>query len=304
MPSESSLFAIIADSACDLSRDYLRGHGVGYVPMHVRMGGSDLLDLVDVDTSDFYVKMATTKEEPRTSCPSPAEYDAELRRAVDEGFRSVVILTASSGLSGAHASALVAAQGAPEGVRVEVIDTRLVSAAEGIVVDAVVQARDAGKDIDEAIAVARETIESTQFLFVPSSFLSVSNGRAHPVRGILSHMLGTRPLLICGPDGRLTEHARSSDLSDLTGRIARIMSRFSAEHGALAYVEVSAGVQRRLTMLEKPLRTNEFSSRKVGVASACPSVVAHSGVGTIGIAYVPERLWSNEEAFPQTSQGE
>ena len=90
--------------------------------------------------------------------------------------------------------------------------------------------------------------------------------------------------------GSLSEVVRSSDLGDLTGRIAHAMSAMSRDEGPLCYVEVGTGVNRALAQLEKPLDTNEFESRRLGVMRANPCVAAYAGVGAIGIAIVPQAL--------------
>lgn len=49
------------------------------------------------------------------------------------------------------------------------------------------------------------------------------------------------------------------------------MSAMSRDEGPLCYVEVGTGVNRALAQLEKPLDTNEFESRRLGVTRANPA---------------------------------
>lgn len=291
--SDKPRFAIICDSACDLPPDYLVERGVACVSLHVRIDGDDLLDLGDVDPVDYYARLLEARELPETSHPSPAEYMDALQKAADGGVESALVLTVSGKLSGSYGAALTAARSLSKVLEVRVIDTKLVSAGEAIIVDAAVQARDAGMTMDEVADRIGVVAAATRIYFVPAVPLSkarsgFSRGRA----SLLLRFLGTKELLTLDGEGNITEDARSADLSDITGRIARLMSRYAGQTGALSYVEACAGRTRPLAMLEKPLDTNEFESERQAILNVCPSLVSHVGVGTIGIAFVPRTLYS------------
>ena len=70
-------------------------------------------------------------------------------RYADGGVESALVLTVSGKLSGSYGAALTAARSLSKVLEVRVIDTKLVSAGEAIIVDAAVQARDAGMTMDE-----------------------------------------------------------------------------------------------------------------------------------------------------------
>lgn len=298
---ETHRFAVICDSACDLSSDYLGRHGVTCVPLHVRIDGEDLLDLRDVETVDYYPRLMMAKADPEVSHPSPAEYMAAYQQAIADGFDAVLVLTMSARLSGSNGAALTAARSVAHSndVSIEVVDTRLASAGEAIAVDAAVQARDAGASLREAAERATAVASATRLYFVPGRSVRLARGGlARSGRDLLSRLLGAKPLITFDESGALVEDCRSADLSEMTGRVARIMSRYASQRGALAYVEVCAGMPRTLTLLEKPLDTNEFESRLRAIVNVCPSVVSRVGVGTIGIAFVPESVYEATIAGP------
>jgi DegV family protein with EDD domain len=290
-------FAIVTDSACDLPYEYYAAHDVALVPMHVRLDGADLLDQVDVSPADYYVRLACTKSNPTTSYPSPAEILDVYQRLIDEGAPAIVSVHVSSGVSGTVTSAKTAAREASKSVRCEVVDTRLASAAEGLVVAALVSARDRGASVDEALARAEQVMRATDLYFIlPAGHQMVwRRGAAIGLRRLMAAMFGVRPLLYLDEDGSITERSSSTDLADSTGLIARIMSRTAQSEGPLRYVEISAGLPRALDALEKPLDTNEFVSSRMAVANAGAAVVSRAGLGSVGIAFVPESVLSDGE---------
>jgi DegV family protein with EDD domain len=282
-------FAIVTDSTCDLARDWLEGHDVAFVGQHVRMGAVELRDLVDVSSEDFYVRLALSKEDPLPFCPSAGEFMAVYEELAGAGFERVVSVHPSQGVSGTVGSARAAARSVKHDVRVDVIDTGLASAGLAIVVDALRDARDSGATADEGIARAQGVAAATCLCLVPRAPLSVRSGTLRRSAGILSRMLGTTPLVRLDARG-LVEEARTADVADLTGRIARLMSRYAGQVGPLEYVEVNAGMPRNLRLVEKPLVTNEFDSRRAGILNASPSVVSTAGLGSVGIAFVPKAV--------------
>lgn len=285
-------FAIVTDSACDLSRGWLEAHDVAFVGQHVRLGREELVDLADVSTEDFYVRLALSKDEPRPFCPSASEFMAVYEELAKRGVGRIISLHPSAGVSGTFASARAAARSVKHDVPVDVVDTGLASAGLAIVVDAACACRDAGASAEEALERAEEVARATCLCFVPRSALSVRGGSLRASSGLLSRMLGTTPLVRLDARG-VVEEARTADIADLTGRIARLMSRYAGSVGPLEYVEVNAGMPRSLRLIEKPLVTNEFESHRAGILNANPSVVSRVGLGAVGIAFVPTRTWNS-----------
>lgn len=116
-------------------------------------------------------------------------------------------------------------------------------------------------------------------------------GRGRP--GLLdtaSHLLKTRlkgeRALYVVSDGEAAQLARSTDLMDLTGRLARAMSAVSEFEGPLAYVKLWGGDSQALHAVEKPLYTNEFEARDLGVYRLGSELEEALGEGAVGVALV------------------
>ena len=70
---------IVTDSTCDLPAALVEAHGITVVPLTVFFGDEALLDGVDLSAEEFYERMTSSHELPRTSQPS-----AELFKAAYE----------------------------------------------------------------------------------------------------------------------------------------------------------------------------------------------------------------------------
>ncbi len=300
--SKNSMYAIVSDSGSDLPQGFYDKHGVTLVPFHVRLGQDDLLDLPNNMPEDFYVRFSSQRERVRTSQPSVAEYEEVYQKLIDEGYTEIISLHISSVLSGSYQSAMsAAAKFEDQDVNIQVIDTKLASAAQGFMVADLVAMRDDGVSFEDAISHAKCLIPTIRLYFIPTQKNALGDkkkfergfmGRMHKLR---DNIFGTRFLEQIDEEGCLKTVTDANDLSSASARLARIMSRDFQFLGTLSYVEIHAGTPHALSFLEKPLDTNEFSSQRGGIIECSPSISCYTGAGSIGIAYVPEESLYNSD---------
>lgn len=295
-------FAVVVDSGCDLPKGWAREHGVRVVPFHTVLDGRDYPDLGEDGAGDFYVALATAREEPRVSAPTGLDYAHAFGDLLDEGWERIVSVHLSSALSGSCDAARSAARLLSATSKVEVVDTLTASVAEGIVARDVVRARDAGADAHEAAEHARALAAQTRLCFVCGQGVALGRDGRRPrgVRGVLSRaslaMSGERQLMCTASDGTLARSTSHPDLSYLGSDLARTLSLRAREAGPVVYAEVSAGMPRYLEYVERPLDTNEFRSERLWVADSGPAIVSVAGIGSVGVGFAPRAaLWPDEE---------
>ena len=90
---------IIIDSTCDVDKNvedkFIK------VPLHVTFGEEDFIDTVDITKDEFYEKLESSDELPKTSHPSPQAFIDEYQKVVNNGDKAVVICL-TSGFSGTY----------------------------------------------------------------------------------------------------------------------------------------------------------------------------------------------------------
>lgn len=296
-------FAIVCDSACDLPLGNLEAAGVVLVPLVVRMGGRDLRDCIDLSPVDFFVGLSSTRGQVGSAAPGPAEFRKAYDALVGQGYGDIVSLHVSSNLRGCYKAALEAAREV-RGARVHVVDTTCASGQLALVLARLVLDRDAGLGVEECVERARRIAQAARLLVVPAAGTpSTTSGDAHGPHALLRRAetlrvraLGTRRCFLVDDSGRPREIYHATDLTKLAGDMARTMSEYAREVGRLTYVEINAGVPRQLSVVEKPLDTNEFESERAAILNTNPSTTAVLGVGAVGLGYVPSSLLGAEEA--------
>ena len=272
---------LVCDSTADLDPAFRAAHTVRVVPLKVIFGDQTYLDGVDMTAEQFYARLATPGPFPRTSQPTPAEFEEVFRELGADGG-SIVCTTISADLSGTYASATQAQAALPE-LDIRVIDTRSVAVGHYAAVKAAVRVVEAGGDADqvEAAAVAVRGTEKVLFTVETLEYLR-RGGRIGGARALLGSMLDIKPILeirdgVIEPVGRVRTYPRAID------RLVEECKQAAATWGGAEVVIAHADrpqIAAELVERMRPLVSSEPSLTVVG-----PVVGCHSGPGAIGVGF-------------------
>ena len=99
---------IITDSACDLTRDYIKNNNIGLLSLILNLNGQAIKDDLGETLSykDFYNKMREGAT-PTTSQINAHEFEEEFIKYIKNGD-SIIYISLSSSLSGTFNSANIA----------------------------------------------------------------------------------------------------------------------------------------------------------------------------------------------------
>ncbi|WP_114572257.1 DegV family protein [Exiguobacterium flavidum] len=191
---------IITDSSADLPRHLINTYGIEVVPLSVRIDGEDYREGIDLTPEQFFERMALANELPRTSQPSPAQFE-ELFRLYDAREKEILCLTISSGLSGTYQSALVARDLCD--ANVTVFDTLGGSLAHGMMVlRAAELARDGWSVAEILPEIVRMREAMNIFILLDTVENIVKGGRLSRFKGSVIKTLNIKVILE-GQDGKV-----------------------------------------------------------------------------------------------------
>lgn len=273
---------VIADSACDLPNSLAEAHGIGIVPLDVRLGEWGPEEMKLVGPAEFWRRCAMTGALPETSSPSPGAFAESFARAADEGCPSVVCLTLSAGLSGTYQAARAGAEEVRGLVDVRVVDTRTVSVGEAMVVLETARVGAATNDVDLAEAAARAVVPNVQVFCTLDTTDNVrKGGRIGAAKALLGSLLSIKPVLeirdgvVKGESRQRTRSRSLQYLVDLVKRAGKLEALAVAHAAAVdleAFLDMLAGVFPREDTLVNYLG---------------PVIGTHGGPGCLGVAYLP-----------------
>src|SRR5579864_3888655 len=272
---------LVCDSTADLDPAFRAAHVVRVVPLKVIFGEQTFADGVDISDAEFYARLAAPGPFPRTSQPTPAEFEAVFSELGADGG-SIVCTTISADLSGTYASATQARAALPDR-DIRVIDTRSVAVGHYAAVLEAVRVIEDGGDADqvEAAILAVRSTDRVLFTVETLEFLR-RGGRIGGARALLGSVLDIKPILeirdgVIEAVGRVRTYPRAID------RVVEECRQAAAAWGGAEVVVAHADRPRiaaELVERMRPLVSGEPALTVVG-----PVVGCHSGPGAIGVGF-------------------
>ncbi len=148
---------VVTDSTSDISPDEAEGLGVRIVPALVAFGDDVFRDRVDITPSEFYERLVSSREFPKTSQPSVEAFASVYREVAAEGH-DIASIHVSSKLSGTLNSASIASETSELETRVELVDSYTAGVGLRAVVEAAAERARAGAPLEEVTAAARSVM--------------------------------------------------------------------------------------------------------------------------------------------------
>ena len=176
--------AVVVDSTADLPEYLAADPNITMVPLTVYFGEESFLDWVELEPAEFYARLKTAPELPRTSQPSAGAF-LERYRELRQRHERVYSVHLSGKFSGTVASAEVAA-GQIDGVKV--VDSELATGGIALFVDRIMERLNRGTPEEEFEAYLERFIAEKIFYFLPTTLDQLYKGGRI---GRASHLVGT-----------------------------------------------------------------------------------------------------------------
>ncbi len=270
---------IVTDSTCDLSEDFLEKNDVRIVPLQVRFGEEEFLDRITISSQEFYQRLKTSKDFPKTSQPATAAfkqvYDDMLRK-----YDSVLSIHISSGISGTLQNARTTGKFFKDR-KIVAVDSKITSLGLGFLVREAVKMRDEHKTIEEIEARLNDMAKNIRaFLSLETIENLVRGGRLSKSKGLLARVLQLNPVLTFDDKGKVVQLDKGvGDKGSLDKAI---------DH-TLAFINGKTRVQLSVVYSDKPERA-QYAKQKLNdarpelvieTAQISPVLGTYGGSGTV-----------------------
>lgn len=192
---------ISCDSAMDLSPELIKEYNIKVLPIIVKMGSEEYLDIEEVTPDDILDFNEKTEDIASTVDPSMQQAFRFFTRFVHMGY-TVIHFTLSSGLSTGYANAVAAAESFE---RVHVIDSKTACVAGGLLVMMAAEMLREGKTAEQIIQESKELIPKLQEPFLVDDIQTLyKGGRISALSSFVAGMLKVKPsLYVDNTDGML-----------------------------------------------------------------------------------------------------
>jgi len=280
-----SSIAIITDTDASLPADLAARHGIQQVPIMIHFGQDTLRTEIDIDDAGLFARVDRDGKLPTTSAPSPGQFLEAYEAAFASGAEAVVCLCVSSAISATSFAAVTAKEMLP-GRTIEVVDTQVVSMAQGFMALAAAEAVRAGADVAGAVAAALALGDRT-FLFGAFStlkYLAMSGRVGHLAAGF-GNLLSVKPIVTMR-DGKLDllekVRTRSKALARVVELTGEALAGRTIQHMAVLHVAVPDAA----VAFETQLRAAWPCPETILHAGLTAGLSVHTGAGMLGVVVV------------------
>lgn len=272
--------AIVLDSTADCPDAQERHANWRMVPLYVRFGDETLREYVDITPEEFYRRLRSSPEPPKSSQPTPADFAAVYEGLA--GYEKILAVLLSARLSGTLESARLGAESSGDR-RVTPIDSGVICGGAVILADALQRRLARGTTEEEIVAVVDRFKRTRGLLFTVETLeYLIRGGRVGKASGLAGQLLNVKPILHF-------EDGEVAPLKRVRGRakaLAEFESLFLAgtEDSPDLHVGVGhADAPEDAAKLVERIRAARPNASLDIVTTLGPVIGTHGGPGTLGL---------------------
>lgn len=231
-----SNIAVVTDSIADLPKSYIDQNQINVLPINLIIDETTYLDKVTVTSKNFYNLVDEAEEYPTSAQPSIKKVEDKLSFLADH-YDSIIVITVSSKLSGTYETVKTAAKNINNGTKISVIDSKLDSGAQGILVMEAVEKIREGLNHKEIVKYLND-IKSNIYIYVSVDDFEymVRGGRVSPLKGKLASLLNLKPIVSLDKEGNGVAFAKAFSKKGNTRKIKKIVKDHIENKGIKRYV--------------------------------------------------------------------
>lgn len=276
--------AVITDSGTNVPKSFVEQYDIRIVPLLINYTDGTYQSEIDITSDEVAKRMET--EVPTTSLPSPSTILAALEQARSDGYEKAVCVTISSGLSATNQTChLVANQ--IQDFPVEVIDTKSIGVAAGMVVMDAALLIEAGVPFDELPGRLNALCEQTWVIFSVDDLTYLrKGGRISEAQYRLGSALNIKPIFDCDDEGRYRTVKRCRGRAKALKSMVDMIAERSHLYDSVVCAVATAGK-------DSPEKFVAELKEKVGdlagviTSRITPDLLVHTGPTLIGMAVQP-----------------
>ncbi|MFS9375489.1 DegV family protein [Streptococcus infantis] len=277
--------AVITDSSAFLQAETLRKEDLFVLDIPVNIDGQEYVEGVNLTAQEFYEKMSSASELPKTSQPSIAKLDEILSSLKDKGYTHALGLFLSSGISGFHQN-IQYMKDEYEGLTIAFPDTRITSAPLGYMVESVFRWAEQGDSFESILDKLAEQIENTSaFIMVDDLDHLVKGGRLSNGAAILGNLLSIKPILYFNDQGVIEVYEKVRTEKKATKRLVEIVKEATA-NGNYQITVIHGNAPQKAADLRQLLIDGGVAT-DVSIATFGSVIGTHLGEGSIALGYTP-----------------
>ena len=278
--------AILTDSIADLSDDLMLKYQIHSIPLTILIDDVQFLDKNTIDLEGLFNAIAHSKAYPVSSQPEPGRVREKLDSLLDR-YNSIIIITVSKKLSGTFNVLKREADRLEKlGKRITVIDSKLNSGAQGLLVKKAAELLESGCSHEEIVQKVLNYIPKIKiYVCLETIENAVRGGRVPNTIGRIGMAMGARPIMTLDANGKGATFGVGFSKEGLTKKILKLIRKTKKEKGIQSYSIVHAENIELAKIYEGYL--TELTGKKPEFVTEISAVTAiHSGPGCVAVSLI------------------
>lgn len=280
----SAKTAIMVDSGCDISQEFIENYDIKVLRLKVLYGDRMYSDGLDIDPLEVYRRFP--QEIPTTSTPNMYEVSELVNEIKSEGYEKIIGITISSGLSGTYNAVAMAFE--EEDIETFAFDTKNISIGAGLLAMWAAKKLSEGWTFEAVKHGLNDKInDSKVFFYMDTLDYLRKGGRISPAVAIVGKALNLKPIISCNEKG--TYYTVSKIRGQHKG-LEKLMDSLKDYIGdKKAYLAIMNGDGTRYLDIIRARIKEMFPQCEVVVDKQITATMAiHTGPGLIGVGVLFE----------------
>lgn len=280
-------FAVITDSAADITDDDMERLDIHMVPCRIQFGDRGYLDKVSITTDEFYEKLRTNPNHPTTSQPAPGDFRRQFQFLASH-FPNVLSINLTSQASGTWQAAVSASERIRAHGKVHVIDSLTASVAQGQLAVLAGECADAGLSIEETKKIVEERVEQVRiYAALRDLKYAVRGGRLPGWVKVIADLLHLSPVITIGTEGKVGLAGFLFGRNNLGAAFARFVKKRVDLDRPIDVAVAHAVSPDDVNELAREARSGMSNIVKLDVCELGTGLGTHGGPGTLIFSAMP-----------------
>jgi len=268
---------VVTNSSADIPQEIVEELGITVAPEYLIFGTKAYKDRIDISEDEFYNKLVHGKIQPTTSNPNPQDF-LDIYNELGKTADGIVSIHISTRLSGTVNSANQAKKLTSAKCPIEIIDSKLVAMALGLVVISAARMAKAGRSFQEVADASHAMISRIHLLalFDTLEYLA-RGGRIGKAKSLVGAMLNVKPLLTL-KDGEFVPVSQVRNKAKGQEKLLEFIAPFKdVEELCVIY----SGQKEEAAALAD--RIEGYPRERIMLCRLGPVVGAHAGPGLLAV---------------------
>ncbi|KXT76427.1 DegV family protein [Streptococcus sp. DD10] len=277
--------AVITDSSAFLPETVKVRKDLFVLDIPVYIDGQSYVEGKNLTASEFYFKMAQSKELPKTSQPSIADLEEILSNLHVQGYTHVIGLFLSSGISGFYQN-IQYLKDEFDGMEVVFPDSKITSAPLGLLIENIFSWSENGVSFENILMNLNSQIEHTSaYILVDDLQHLVKGGRLSNGAAVLGNLLSIKPVLYFNEVGKIEVFEKVRTEKKAFKRLVDII-KDDTKNGHYQVIVIHGNAIDKAEMLRQLLVENGIEGT-IQLATFGSVIGTHLGDHSVAVGYVP-----------------